>query len=182
MTVALPLSAPVDFDTWLQLEEKASTKHELVSGELFAMAGASMNHNEVAGAFLERLRPAAREGGCRALGSDMAVQAGTNGYYPDVVVTCEPPPRDRHLIAPCTIVEVSSPSTAAIDRREKRAAYCALPSLQAYVIAEANHPHVETYLRRPNGWEHRIFGPGEFFTLPCPDVLLAVDDLYAGIE
>lgn len=182
MTMALPLSEPIDFDTWLEIERSGSVKHELVAGELYAMAGATYNHNVVAAGFLAALHAAARDAGCAALGSGMAVLTATNGYYPDVVVTCEPGPRDQRLLAPCLIVEVSSPSTAAIDRREKRAAYCAMASLQAYVIAEANHPHIEVYLRQGDGWTHTVFGPGQFFFLPCADAMLHVDGLYAGIE
>jgi Uma2 family endonuclease len=56
-------------------------------------------------------------------------------YYPDVVVTCDPEDNDEYFVRrPVLVVEVASPSTFAIDRREKLMAYRKLPSLREYLL------------------------------------------------
>lgn len=56
-------------------------------------------------------------------------------YYSDVVVSCDPEDSDEYFVkSPVLIVEVESPSTSIIDRREKLLAYRKLSSLREYVI------------------------------------------------
>ena len=56
-------------------------------------------------------------------------------YLPDVVALCDPTDtQPRIKYRPCLIVEVLSPSTKGINRREKLVAYQQLASLQAYLI------------------------------------------------
>lgn len=43
------LHSPIDEADYLHREEAATDKHELVDGEIFAMAGASERHNRIAG-------------------------------------------------------------------------------------------------------------------------------------
>lgn len=60
---------------------------------------------------------------------------------PDVKVACglegESP---LYADSPYLIVEVASPSTASIDRREKMLAYRRIPSLQSYLIFAQESP------------------------------------------
>ena len=46
---------------------------------------------------------------------------------------------------PCLIVEVLSPSTEILDRREKRLNYQTLPSLQEYVLVSQKELKLEVY-------------------------------------
>ena len=57
-------------------------------------------------------------------------------YYPDVMVVREPLESENPTFQrePCLLVEVTSPSTETTDRREKLAAYKAIPTLKAYLI------------------------------------------------
>ncbi len=66
-------------------------------------------------------------------------------YYPDVMVVCGD---DETLLqeAPCLVVEVISPSTEAIDRREKLLAYKKkLLSLRVYLMVDQQRRHVERH-------------------------------------
>ncbi|HEX7119832.1 MAG TPA: Uma2 family endonuclease [Longimicrobiales bacterium] len=64
--------------------------------------------------------------------SDVKLRAAENAIdYPDVMVVREPhDPEAVVLTDPCLLVEVTSPSTETIDRREKLAAYTRIPTLK----------------------------------------------------
>jgi Uma2 family endonuclease len=59
-------------------------------------------------------------------------------------------------------VEVTSESTAEIDRREKLVAYQKLPGLRAYWIASQDTQRVEAHERDASGrWQAMAYGCGE---------------------
>lgn len=110
-------------EEYLTYERTSDVRHEYVDGEVYAMVVGSLRHNEIALNIASALRPVARERGCHVYMSDakVRVDAANAYYYPDVVVTCNPPANGRYAVnAPSLIVEVLSDSTEAIDRREKR--------------------------------------------------------------
>ena len=86
------------------------------------------------------LRAHLRGGGCRTFMSDMKVRVEKMQafYYPDVLVTCDPGDTEQyHKSRPCLIIEVLSPATETIDRREKLGAltrcWTASPCMDAQV-------------------------------------------------
>ena len=55
-------------------------------------------------------------------------------YYPDVFVTCDAADLEPdYKTKPCLVIEVLSPATEVIDRREKLLAYRKADSLREYV-------------------------------------------------
>jgi Uma2 family endonuclease len=71
-------------------------------------------------------------------------------YYPDVMAVCsdnEAGDGALHQHALCLIVEITSPSTESIDRREKVFTYRKIPSLQAYLIGDQDRRWVERHWR-----------------------------------
>lgn len=78
-------------------------------------------------------------------------------YYPDVMVVCgEGPPHPYYEEAPCAVVEVLSPATEALDRREKRAMYLSLDSLQVYLLVDPERRRFTAYRLTPEGsWRRR---------------------------
>ena len=133
--------------------ERAQTdiKHECVNGEVFAMTGASFNHNLIVVNPVSELRSQLKNGRCRVLPSDMRVciEAANARKYPDPVALCEEPRfhDQRHdvLLNPSLIVEVLSQSTEAYERGAKFAIYRRLPSLQEYAIVSQDRPLAEVY-------------------------------------
>lgn len=74
---------------YLQTERLASHKSEYTAGELFAMAGASLFHNQIASNIQFAARSLLQGKPCRVLGSDMRVSpTGTYYFYPDVSIVC----------------------------------------------------------------------------------------------
>jgi Uma2 family endonuclease len=169
---------------YLALEQESSVRHEYVAGVLYALAGASKRHNLIAGNLFRLLANAALGGPCRVYMSDVKLRAAADlFYYPDLMVVCGEEGDPLVEDAPCLVVEVSSPSTAAVDRREKLAAYKRIPSVEAYAVVDQDRRRVQRYWRDEEGvwWDAEVSGDGRV-PLPCPAVTLGLDEIYAGIE
>ncbi len=139
---------------YLARERQAETKSEYLSGEMFAMSGASREHNLIAGNVSRVLGELLRERKCEVYQSDMRVKVSPTGLYtyPDVTVVCgEPEFEDAEvdtLLNAKVLVEVLSPSTADYDRGRKFTHYRRLSSLQEYVLISQDRPLVEHYVRQ----------------------------------
>lgn len=145
---------------YLRLERGAETRSEFWAGEIFALAGASREHNAIVLNCAAELRAQLKGKSCNVYANDfrVEVQAGHHYTYPDVVVTCGDErfldsERDT-LQNPVLILEVLSPSTAAYDRGDKFASYRTLASLQTYVLVAQDKCHVERFEREGDGGWH----------------------------
>src|SRR5205814_4631406 len=80
-------------DEYLRRERLAEYKSEYLNGEIFAMSGASREHNLVTTNFSRELSLQLRGGPCEVYTSDMRVKVRSNGLYtyPDVIVVCGQP-------------------------------------------------------------------------------------------
>jgi Uma2 family endonuclease len=75
---------------YLAFEETTQVKHEFVDGFVFAMAGASNNHNLINTNLIAWLRPVARGSRCRAYVNDMKLRTPDDViYYPDILLVCD---------------------------------------------------------------------------------------------
>ncbi len=147
MGEAARLLKPLSLEEYLALEEESPTKHELVDGFPYTMAGASRAHHLIVTNLALLLGPYARRKGYRLYVADMKLKVGPNTvYYPDLMAVCVPPPENPyHEEAPCLVVEVLSESTEATDRREKPWRYLALPTLRGYLLVSARERRAEVY-------------------------------------
>lgn len=160
------LAPRMSVQEYLDTEPLSEVKREYLDGMVVAMAGASDRHGLIVTALAIALGPLARKAGCQLFIADMKVRVqalrGTYFYYPDLVLSCNPQDREspyyrRH---PCLVVEVTSPSTERIDRREKLFAYQQAPGLREYLIVDSTAAAVDHY--------HRARGePGEEWDLTC---------------
>lgn len=175
---------PLGVEEYLELEMSATVKHEYVGGEIHAMVGASRRHNRISGNIFRKLADAADGSPCRVYISDMKLQIEDVFYYPDVMVACGEVPGDEYLEdEPCVVVEVTSPSTETIDRREKLANYQSVSSLRAYVIVSQDRRRITHYQRDDNGvWLRGDLVEEGALRLPClPGAELTLDEVYAGL-
>lgn len=173
----------LSLEEYLDLEQKAPTKHELVEGVLHAMAGASRVHNLIVTNLALLLGPLARRKGCRLYVADMKLKVGERTvYYPDLMVVCAPPPENPfYEEAPCLVVEVLSKGTEGVDRREKLWRYLSLPSLEGYLLVSALEKRVELYRKGPEGVLYQVLEEGEV-PLPCLQGTLSLAEVYRGVE
>ena len=145
-------------EEYLTLERKADYKSEYVNGQIIAMAGASRQHNLIAGNFYREVSQQLRGRPCEAYISDMRVKVSRTGLYtyPDVVVICGAirfeDASNNTLLNPLVIVEVLSASTEAYDRGEKFAHYRRLESLQEYLLVAQDKVRLEHYVRQGAQW------------------------------
>ncbi len=172
---------------YLALEQRSVVKHEYVDGEIYAMSGASRRHNLLVGNLFGRAWQTSTAGhGCQVFGSDMKVriEARNSFYYPDVSACCDSDDRnDLYITRPCFIVEVLSPSTASVDRREKRLAYATLQSLREYVVVDPDCMRIDVYPGIGSPWVSRMLDrPQDVLELSCLRLRLTLEEIYRGVE
>jgi Uma2 family endonuclease len=81
------------FAEYLEIERRSrDVKHEYIAGEIFAMAGGSIEHAGLANAFVGLLFNHLRGGPCRTYSSDLqiSIRAAEVATYADVAVVCDP--------------------------------------------------------------------------------------------
>ena len=158
-----------------------------MAGLLYAHAGGTSRHNAISANVLAALWNAARGGPCRVYGSDMRLRAADDVFYhPDVMVVCggdEAGDGALYQHAPCLIVEITSPSTESVDRREKTFTYRKIPSLRAYLIADQGRRWVERHWRDESGeWRQGGMTDEGFIPIPCPETGLSLEEIYEGLR
>lgn len=147
------LKTKTSVEDYLEGEKISPVRHEYVEGEVYAMAGTSNNHSRIAINITTALSNHLRNSPCEPFAGDTKVRAAINVfYYPDVLVSCEETEEDSYFRNnPILIIEVTSPSTEHIDRREKLFAYQRIASVQEYAVIDQHRMNLELHRRQPNG-------------------------------
>jgi Uma2 family endonuclease len=188
---ALPnVDSPMSEDEYLAFERESEFKHQFFDGEIYAMSGASPEHNLIVGNTLATLHSQRRGKPCKVYPSDMKVHTPSTGSYayPDVTVVCGEDRFDEDkgdvLLNPTVIVEVLSPSTEAFDRGMKFQRYREIESLQEYILIAQDKPHVERFLRQENGlWQFSdARGLDASLDLPSIGCKLALAEVYEQVD
>lgn len=145
-------------EEYLSLERSASIKSEFHDGQIYAMTGASREHNLISGNICRELSQQLKSRPCEAYINDMRVKAteARSYHYPDIAVVCGKPEFEDAqvdtLLNPTLLIEVLSPSTEAYDRGGKFAHYRKIPSLREYLLVMQDQPGIERYLRQGEVW------------------------------
>ncbi|NES05352.1 MAG: Uma2 family endonuclease [Okeania sp. SIO2F4] len=174
-------------EEYLEWEAKQEFRHEYVDGEILAMTGGSLPHNDIALNFYTALRSHVRQRGCRVNVSDAKVQDAKNScyFYPDLVISCNPDDlKSRDFIKhPKVIIEILSPSTEKYDRGNKFKYYRQFPSLQEYVLVDSESISVEIYQRGEGKiWHYCAYTEEESITLSSIEFTSAIEVLYEGVN
>lgn len=175
------------YDDYLHALEISELKLEYCDGVIYAMAGGSATHAELAARIIRQLGNAL-EGECKVYTSDLKVriEAADLGTFPDAAVVCGHPvaaPYDSNAITnPTLLVEVTSRSTEDYDRGDKLSSYKQLPTLRAVLFISHRRRQVTVVERTDSGWEEREFRGGEMILVASPRVCLGVDGLYDGVS
>ena len=173
---------------YLAMERSSLEKHEYCDGEVFAMAGASEEHNLIVGNVVRELGNLLRRRPCKVYPSDMRVKIPATGLYtyPDASVVCHRPVFDDDktdiLLNPQVIVEVLSEATEDYDRGTKFKNYRTIPSFVDYVLVSQTEVLVEHHLRQPDGsWLMREHRAGQRIELVSIGCAVDVDELYLKV-
>ncbi len=175
---------------YLTYERANAQRHEYLDGKIYAMVGASANHNLIVGNTYASLHAQLRKRPCVIFPSDMRVKISRTGLYtyPDISVGCgEPQFEDEYrdtLLNPMVIVEVLSPSTETYDRGKKFQHYRTLASLQEYLLIAQDSYRIELYTRQADDrWllsdVNRV---DAVLTLAAVQCTLAVADVYEKVS
>ena len=173
-------------DEYIVRERESADKHELIHGEIVAMAGGSPRHNAITGNVTRALGNRLADRPCIVFSSDQRIQVDATGLYTyaDVSVTCDRPRfHQKHkdtLLNPRLVVEVLSDSTEAYDRGAKFAHYRGLPSFQEYLLISQHVALVDHYLRLDTGqWILTAYeGEAAIVKLPSLGCELPLSEVY----
>ncbi|MEQ1604475.1 MAG: Uma2 family endonuclease [Pyrinomonadaceae bacterium] len=147
------LKAKLSIDDYFEGEEMSPVRHEYLYGEVYAMAGVSQNHSRITRNLLNLLSSHLKDSRCEAYSENLKVQPSAEVfYYPDIVVTCEGDFKNKFVCQePKLIIEVTSPSTIQIDRREKLFAYQKMACVQEVVVIDQERVKIELHRRLADG-------------------------------
>ena len=169
-------------EAYLQGELLSEIKHEYIDGAVYAMAGASKNHQRITGNVSREFGNQLKNTPCEPFASDIKVKVGSKFFYPDVMVVCKDDSgNDYYTENPVIIVEVLSKSTRRMDETAKKFAYQTLPTLKEYVLIEQDFVDVEV-CRRSESWMSRHYFMGDSVTFESLELTLSVSDIYQRVD
>lgn len=188
--MAVPAKSFYTPEEYLALEDKSDQRHEYYAGEIYAMSGASLNHNQIAGNAYLALRQQLSAKLCRVFITDMRLLVKKRGLYtyPDVMVVCGNPElvpgRTDTLTNPILIVEVLSESTREYDRTKKFASYRQITTLQEYVLIAQEQVFVEIFRRtESNLWVYEAYDRlDSMVKLNSLGIEIPVSSIYERVE
>jgi Uma2 family endonuclease len=188
MTAAKKLNL-VSVEDYLAGELNSPIKHEYLGGLVYAMAGASVAHDIVAGNIFAFLHGRLRGKRCRPHTSDMKIRvqpprSNTRFYYPDASVVCRSNPANHsYQDEPAIIFEVLSQKTRRTDEGEKLEAYLTIPSLHAYALVEQDLPRIVVYRRTDSGFKPEVYeGLDAVIPLAEIETELPLAEIYDRVE
>ncbi|MCF0053802.1 Uma2 family endonuclease [Dyadobacter sp. LJ53] len=173
---------------YLELEREAEYKSEYYRGEIFAMAGASPNHNRILENLSGECYIALKGKSCQSFSSDMRLHIPQNDLYtyPDLLIVCGKPEFSEidkdTLINPSVIIEVLSKTTASYDRGNKFRLYRSISTLMEYILVDSLSVSVEVFRKNEDGsWTFvsEINNIEEQILLTSINAQLKLSDIYA---
>ncbi|MBE9216386.1 Uma2 family endonuclease [Plectonema cf. radiosum LEGE 06105] len=138
-------------EEYLELEATANHKSEYVDGEIIPMAGASTNHNRIAGNLYSAANFAFRKENYEVFISDVRLWIPKRRIYtyPDVMIVAGEAEyydnRTDTILNPQVIIEVLSKSTKGYDKQGKFETYRTIESFQEYLLIDQTKIRVEQY-------------------------------------
>ena len=177
-------------EEYLIVEEKSEVRHEFYNGEIYAMAGGTVNHSLLIDNVKDVLKEQLKGRTCRVFSENMKVDVrqGLHMPYPDLVLTCHPfDLRGANVLIrqPRLLVEVLSKSTERRDRGDKWRDYRKMPSLWYYMLVGQYSMTVELFSRIEDTveWINTLYeSPDDVIVLPRLDCELTVGAIYENID
>ncbi len=175
---------------YLELEEKAESKSEYINGQIFLMAGGSINHNRISGNFYVALSLALKQQNYDVFIGDVRLWIPDKQIYtyPDVMAIAGNPTyynnRTDTITNPLIIAEVLSKSTQGYDRQAKFEDYRTIPSFQEYLLIDQTRIYVEHFAKTgEKRWELREYNAeDEATSLSSVSLQISLKDLYNKVS
>jgi Uma2 family endonuclease len=151
-------------EKYLEIERASEEKHEYFKGEVFAMSGASPQHNDITYNINRIIAPFIHGKGCKLYGSDFRVHIPKNTLYtyPDFTIVCGKAETSDvytdNLTNPSVIIEILSKSTKDYDRGTKFNLYREINTLKEYILIDSTKISVEIFTKQDeNNWNLKEF-------------------------
>lgn len=179
------ISRPLTLEEYLRVEDGSVRRHEFIAGQMYLVPDASRRHSFIVGKLMARFHQLAQLGGCEVYANMVKLRTADDiVYYPDVMVTCDPDDNDPYIVTrPSLVIEVLSPSTAAVDQREKSMVYRQIESLQTYLVMDQDKRWVMHHGRDETGawWRGELTRGEDRIPSRCLGMEVTLDQIYQGI-
>jgi Uma2 family endonuclease len=175
-------------EEYFEIEKRSEIRHEYYNGEIYAMAGTTLNHNRIVGRMRSLLSSRFLPHGCDVFSENVKVRVSDNYYpYPDIIVTCAPSDISGTYVVkhPSILVEVLSKTSATCDRVFKLRQYKSISSLRYYLLVSQNEYNVELYSRLDGKdlWTYQTFNNvNDVIQLEGFNFDIALKSIYENIE
>lgn len=182
-------------EEYIQQESESEGKYEFHNGEIFALAGGTINHGLLCANIYTEIRSALKDkkSNCKPLSSEIKLHVKnnkTNSFlYPDTMVVCgdleKSESYNEAVTNPILIVEVLSKSTANYDRGDKFHIYRQIRSLQEYVLIEQDKYIIDIHYKSPQSdlWKiTRIEGIDSIIQFRSIDISISMKDLFFDVK
>jgi len=137
-------------EEYFEIEKTNEIRHEYYNGEIYAMAGTTLNHNRIVGKIRNLLSSHFIPRGCDVFSENIKVKVSDIYYpYPDVMVTCAQSDISGSYVVehPGILVEVVSKTSEINDRGFKLKRYKTIPALRYYLLVSQNECFAELFSR-----------------------------------
>ena len=172
-----------------QIDDDSNLKHEFWCGQIYAMAGASTDHNRISLSIGSALKVQLRGRPCEPLVGDQRLKIASAEIqtFPDVMVVCPPLQYDANqsdtLLDAVVLVEVLSRSTRFNDCNAKFSAYKQLASLRHYLLIEQTQRKVAHHFLEGQIWHSEtLTDAAGIARLTAIDCQLSLDEIYEDVE
>jgi len=180
----------ISIEDYLMTENASLEKHEYYQGEVFAMAGAKVQHNKISKNLFGTLFGKLKGKRCQPYGSDQRIHipANTLFTYPDISIICGDivtlNDDEYNALNPSVIIEVLSKSSKNYDRGEKFKLYRDITALNEYILVDSETVHIEIFrLNANNHWELEEYKDLDgSILIKTIDESLLVAEIYENVE
>lgn len=177
-------------EDYLVMERASQEKHEYFKGDIFAMSGASWEHNVIAKNISTIILPFLKGSPCDMFGSDLRIHIPENTLYtyPDFSIICgKPEVTDKEkdtAVKPSVIIEILSKSTKDYDRGSKFMLYRSIKTLKEYITIDSLSFSVEIFTRQENNtWLLSEFKQlSDSFVISTINLTLQLKDVYEDVS
>ena len=175
---------------YLEMEDADGEKHEYYNGEIFAMSGPKVPHNEISGNLYAALHTKLKGKKCKPYNSDQRIHIESNTLftYPDISIVCGHTITlnndNWNVLNPAVIIEILSPSTKNYDSGEKFKLYRDITTLKEYILVDSESIHLEVFrLNESNHWELEEYNTiTEQLHIKAVDEIIAISEIYEGVN
>jgi Uma2 family endonuclease len=176
-------------EEYLELDGLSNVRYEYYNGEIVAMTGASVEHNQITTNLILTIGTQLDTKGCDIYVNDLRVRVEATGAYtyPDAVIVCGKKELDTTsvdtLLNPTILIEILSDSTESYDRSTKWAHYRRIATLQEFLLVSQTEYRVEQYIRQEEEvWQYIVYeGAEAVIHLPTVRLNLPLQALYRKV-